>query len=259
MSTSKKPLAAGDAAGHDRRFLALLDAVREDAVAATRHYRRRELHRGRAACRVNLCDECEQDVLLTVFEVFSRHERAKAAGRATRHAAVADAVLARAQGHDAHVDVGLLRSLLANAGKDARIKLRTATGRAAKPEQAPLTRQDFQPLRDEPLLLETLLVLLRFANSNSRLTRTVLPYDKLANQVSERLTARGLAAHVSEHELRTLLPRAVDAAEAIDPDWVDANVSGPLSERMTELVLPEDAQIDDRLRNGAVTFGLRSA
>src|SRR5947209_12276539 len=72
------------AASRERRFLLVLAALHADAVLATRSYRLREIHRGRGLCGATLCDECEQDVQVTVFELFDRYERAHAAGQIGR-------------------------------------------------------------------------------------------------------------------------------------------------------------------------------
>lgn len=230
-----------DRGNDERLFSELFEALRDDAIMATRDYRRREVHRGRNACRDHLCGDCQQDVYLAVWEVFQRSQRHRAEGRATRLTETVDQVLARVRDEEVEVNRAYLRSLLANAGKDARRKMRTGLGRSAKPDAVLRQRSDFQRLRDMPLLFEVALLMIRLAESNTPLPASVLPYRRLTEELEPRLAELGLPV-VRQHEMPGLVARAMSAAEAIDPAWVSANVTGPLSERLTELRLPESLE-----------------
>jgi hypothetical protein len=237
--TVLNPLSYGDL-NPERRFALLLSLLRHDAVAATRHYRRREIHRGLPACSERaLCWECEADVLQCIWQLGRAYDKAASRGSNEKLRTVVGSALAGTVGQTGGVAVGLLRTTLANAGKDARRLQATYAKRDAKPGTALHSRADFLPLRENPVLLEVALLVVQFAQSNTALPPTVLPYDKLAAALAERCREVGIDP-ADLDSVPALVRRALSIIEVVDGDWLHRNVTGPISERLTEFVAPDE-------------------
>lgn len=223
----------------EARFVLFRSVLLDDAVAATRAHRRQEIHRGSPACRsaATLCGDCLTDVLLCIREVQHLYDRATVTGRETSlGAALRPLVEAAEQGLPRPaLAVGLLRSLLSNAGKSARRKLAAGDGRTARPERALQQGAAFAPLRTSPELLDVLLRVLRFAGSNTRLPDSVLPYERLAEELDR-----------PAGEVRQLVDRGLALARECDAAWVAHHVDGPLSERLAESGI-QDGDVVERL------------